>query len=286
MLAKLKRVAGRLMARPLVRLGIRVRARARQRWRWPRCCRSCAAGAEETSPRGRGRVRDLRAAPASCPRRPSIRALAGDALAGLEIPTVAAGLGAALARTTCSPSQVGRPRRAPAVDPRRGRGRPRRSTRAQLFGAGTHPTTQLCLELLLGVRAAGGRCATGAPARACSRSPPRAWASRRSRRSSSMPDGLEAIRDQRRGQRRRRCARAWSNLAATAPPVGADRHAPTSPAADLLLAARLRPPAGAADRLRLAARARGRGRRSRSRARAARRSGRGGEWAARRAGTA
>ena len=37
------------------------------------------------------------------------------------------------------------------------------------FGAGTHPTTRLCLELLQETSPAA-RCATGAPAPACSRS--------------------------------------------------------------------------------------------------------------------
>ena len=52
------------------------------------------------------------------------------------------------------------------------------------FGTGAHPTTRLCLELLLEL-AARERCSTSAAARACSRSPRPGSASRRCSRSTS-----------------------------------------------------------------------------------------------------
>ena len=135
--------------------------------RSPRCCRSCAPGAEETSrPRTRSSTRSTRRR-ASCPtlaRRPRARRRrAGRRHADRGRRR----LGASAGTSTCSPSRsppaallrCGRRGSAGRARAPRGRHRPRR----RLFGAGTHPTTQLCLELLLELRARRRAVPTGAP---------------------------------------------------------------------------------------------------------------------------
>ena len=91
----------------------------------------------------------------------------------------------------------------------------------ELFGAGTHPTTQLCLELLLELEPAA-RCATGAPAAASSRSRRRGSASAPVDAVEAMPDGLEAIA--RNAAANGVSVRThWLNLA-RGRAMGADRH--------------------------------------------------------------
>ena len=123
-------------------------------------------GAEETEP-GAGTVEYALYVPrGELPELDDVRALAGDALVELTLTDVAPGWERRW-HEYLQPVEVAaagrrlriRPPWQPAgggdalevvIDP------------AELFGAGTHPTTQLCLELLLELDAAGGLCDWGA----------------------------------------------------------------------------------------------------------------------------
>jgi len=201
------------MAGPLVRLGIRVR-REDAEVALAALLPILHAGAEETEP-APGLVEYATYAPrAELPSEADIRELAGDALAGLEITEVPPGwetrwhdylqpvhVGGLVVRP---PWIAGGPDDL-VIDP------------GALFGAGTHPTTQLCLELLLGVsEPADGLCdwgaGTGVLAIAAARmgfAPVTAV--------EVMPDGLAAIRSNAAANGVNVRA-VWSNLAETSPP--------------------------------------------------------------------
>ena len=145
----------------VVRLGIRVR-RERAEMALAALLPLLGAGAEETEPARRGRVRALRAArraarrPSDPRARPATRCsacAAADVPAGWErrwhahLRPVEAPAGAARSARRGS---AGATARELVIDP------------GAMFGAGAHPTTRLCLELLLELEPAGALCDWGA----------------------------------------------------------------------------------------------------------------------------
>jgi ribosomal protein L11 methyltransferase len=151
---------------PLVRLGIRVRSEQAE----PALAALLPIlrdGAEETEP-APGEVEYAIYAPrAELPALADVRALAGDALVDVRMTDVAAGWerrwheylrpvevaagGRALrVRPPWEPAAPGGAAIELVIDP------------GELFGAGTHPTTQLCLELLLELEPGGPLCDWGA----------------------------------------------------------------------------------------------------------------------------
>jgi ribosomal protein L11 methyltransferase len=208
------------MSVPLVRLGIRVR-RERAEIALAALLPILQDGAEETEP-GPDEVEYAVYRPrAELPKLDDVRALAGDALVDVTLTPVPPGWERRW-HEYLRPVEV-------AAGGRRLRVRPpweRASGDADvlelvidpgaLFGAGTHPTTQLCLELLLELEAGGPLCdwgaGTGILAVAAARlgyGPVEAV--------EVMPDGLEAISVNAAangvGVRTR-----WLNLAETPPP--------------------------------------------------------------------
>ena len=197
---------------PLVRLGIRVR-RERAEVALAALLPLLHAGAEETEP-APGEVEYAVYAPrAELPAERDIRALAGDDVLAVALTDVPAGWETRW-HDFLRPVQVGELRVRPpwleggdddlVIDP------------GALFGAGTHPTTQLCLELLLDAEPAGALCdwgaGTGVLAIAAARlgwEPVTAV--------EVMPDGLEAIRANAAANGVRVDA-VWSNLAETPAP--------------------------------------------------------------------
>jgi len=143
-------------AEPLVRLAIRVRA-ADAELALARLLPVLPAGAEE---RAAGDAVEylLYGAPAGLPAERELRALAGDALLGLSTEAVAPGWERAwqqhLERVVAGPFAV-RPPWVPGepgdlvIDP------------GLTFGAASHPTTRLCLELLPALGRAGELCDWG-----------------------------------------------------------------------------------------------------------------------------
>ncbi|MET0687241.1 MAG: 50S ribosomal protein L11 methyltransferase [Solirubrobacteraceae bacterium] len=197
---------------PLVRLGIRV-------WREQAEVALAAllpllhAGAEETEP-APGEVEYATYAPrAELPAERDIRALAGDAVLDVTLTDVPGGWETRW-HDHLRPVQVGALRVRPpwvegaaddlVIDP------------GALFGAGTHPTTQLCLELLLDAEPDGALCdwgaGTGVLAVAAARL---GWAPVTA--VEVMPDGLEAIRANAAANGVDVKA-VWSNLAETPAP--------------------------------------------------------------------
>ena len=130
-------------------------------------------------PRGRRRVRGLRRARASCPSSARSRLRAGDELVEVESREVPDDWAERWKRFYFPVLVAGRlyvrpPWERPAerggveevvIDP------------GGAFGTGTHPTTRMCLELLLEARGRRIVLATSAAARACWRSRPRSWGS-------------------------------------------------------------------------------------------------------------
>jgi len=197
---------------PLVRLGIRVR-RERAEVALAALLPLLHGGAEETEP-GPGEVEYATYAPrAELPAERDIRALAGDALIDVTLTDVAAGwetrwhdflrpvrVGGLRVRPPWLPGEEGDL----VIDP------------GALFGAGTHPSTQLCLALLQDAEPGGALCdwgaGTGVLAIAAARlgwSPVTAV--------EVMPDGLAAIRAN-AAANGVDVAPVWSNLAETPPP--------------------------------------------------------------------
>ena len=143
---------------PLVRLGIRVR-RERAELALAALLPLLHAGAEETEP-APGEVEYATYAPrAELPSERDIRALAGDAVLDVALTDVPPGWETRW-HESLRPVEVGGLRVRPpwldgeegdlVIDP------------GALFGAGTHPTTQLCLELLLDAEPGGALCDWGA----------------------------------------------------------------------------------------------------------------------------
>ena len=89
------------------------------------------------------------------------------------------------------------------------------------FGAGTHPTTRLCLQLLQRRSSRAARCATGAPAPAC-------WRSRRRGSAGRPVTAVEVDRGRARGDRRQRRAPTASRSRSTWRDL-ATRRAPWAP---------------------------------------------------------
>ena len=154
------------MTSALVRLGIRVR-RERAEIALAALLPILGAGAEETEP-SRDEVEYAVYAPrAELPKLEDVRALAGDALVDVTLTEVPPGwerrwheylqpVEVAAAGTRLRIRPPWEPAAGDAdvlevvIDP------------GELFGAGTHPTTQLCLELLLELEAGGPLCDWGA----------------------------------------------------------------------------------------------------------------------------
>jgi ribosomal protein L11 methyltransferase len=155
-----------MSAEPLVRLGIRVR-REQAEVALAALLPILAGGAEETEPDADAVEYAVYAPRAELPAVGEIRALVGDALIDVTVSDVAPGWEQRW-HEHLLPVEVAsgarrlriRPPWQPAggetgvleivIDP------------GELFGAGTHPTTQLCLELLLELDAAGPLCDWGA----------------------------------------------------------------------------------------------------------------------------
>ena len=197
---------------PLVRLGIRVR-RERAEVALAALLPLLAGGAEETEPDQDEIEYAIYAPRAELPRADDIRALAGDALVDVTLTDVPAGwetrwheflrpvrVGGLRVRPPWLPGEEGDL----VIDP------------GALFGAGTHPTTQLCLELLLDAEPGGALCdwgaGTGVLAVAAARL---GWAPVTA--VEVMPDGLAAIRANAAANGVEVRA-VWSNLAETSPP--------------------------------------------------------------------
>ena len=221
---------------PLVRLGIRVR-RERAEIALAALLPLLQNGVEETEPDQDEIEYALYAPRAELPHLEDIRGLVGDALIDLTVTDVPPGWERRW-HQYLQPVEV-------AAGERRVRIRPPWQDPAgaagtlevvidpgELFGAGSHPTTQLCLELLLEHEAGGPLCDWGAgsgilavTAALLGFDPVEAV--------EVMPDGLEAVREN--AARNGVAVRThWSNLAATPAP-----WAPTVTAnltVDLLLA--------------------------------------------------
>ena len=205
---------------PLVRLGIRVR-RERAEIALAALLPLLQNGAEETEPEQDEIEYALYAPRAELPHIDDIRGLVGDALIDVTLTEVPPGwerrwhqylrpveIAAGGRRLRIRP-----PWQEPAgdpgmlevvVDP------------GELFGAGAHPTTRLCLELLLGLEPSGPLCDWGAgsgilavTAALLGFDPVDAI--------EVMPDGLEAIRDN-AAANGVAVRTHWSNLAATPAP--------------------------------------------------------------------
>ena len=248
---------------PLVRLGIRVR-RERAEIALAALLPLLQNGAEETEPEQDEIEYALYAPRAELPHIDDIRGLVGDALIDVTLTEVPPGwerrwhqylrpveIAAGGRRLRIRP-----PWQEPAgdpgmlevvVDP------------GELFGAGAHPTTRLCLELLLGLEPSGPLCDWGAgsgilavTAALLGFDPVDAI--------EVMPDGLEAIRDNASGERRRG-PHPLEQPGRHARPVGADRD--REPDGGPAAGDRRRgagAPARAPDRVRRAGRADGGGR--------------------------
>ena len=201
-----------MAAPPLVRLGIRVR-RERAEVALAALLPLLHAGAEETEP-APGEVEYAVYAPrAELPAERDIRALAGEDVLAVGLTDVPAGWETRW-HDFLRPVQVGELVVRPpwlegadddlVIDP------------GALFGAGTHPTTQLCLELLLDAEPAGALCdwgaGTGVLAVAAARL---GWGPVTA--VEVMPDGLEAIRANAAANGVQVQA-VWSNLAETPAP--------------------------------------------------------------------
>ena len=205
---------------PLVRLGIRVR-REQAELALAALLPILRDGAEETEPDQDEVEYAVYAPRAELPKLDDVRALAGDALIDVTLTEVPPGWERRW-HQYLQPVEV-------AGSGRRVRIRPPWQPAAgdadvlevvidpgELFGAGTHPTTQLCLELLLELEPAGPLCDWGAgsgilavTAARLGFGPVEAV--------EVMPDGLEAIA--RNAAANGVSVRTrWLNLAATPPP--------------------------------------------------------------------
>jgi ribosomal protein L11 methyltransferase len=205
------------MSAPLVRLGIRVR-REQAEIALAALLPILADGAEETEPDQDEVEYAIYAPRAELPTEADIRALAGDALIDVTLTEVPPGwerrwhqyLQPVEVATGAKRLRI-RPPWQPAgegleivIDP------------GELFGAGTHPTTQLCLELLLELDAEGPLCDWGAGSGILAVTAARLGFDPVDA-VEVMPDGLEAI--QRNAAANGVAVRThWRNLAETPAP--------------------------------------------------------------------
>jgi len=204
----------------LVRLGIRVR-REQAEIALAALLPILHAGAEETEPSADEVEYAIYAPRAELPKLDDVRALAGDALVDVTLTDVAPGWERRW-HEYLQPVEVAgagrrlriRPPWRPAagdadvlevvIDP------------GELFGAGTHPTTQLCLELLLGLDAEGPLCDWGAGSGVLAIAAARLGFDPVDA-VEVMPDGLEAIA-RNAAANGVRVRTHWLNLAASAAP--------------------------------------------------------------------
>jgi ribosomal protein L11 methyltransferase len=185
------------MSAPLVRLGIRVR-REEAEIALAALLPLLQGGAEETEPDQDEIEYAVYAPRAELPAEADIRALAGDALIDvtltdvppgwerrwhqyLEPVEIASGTRRLRVRPPWQPAGGDRGAIEVVIDP------------GELFGAGTHPTTQLCLELLLELEADGPLCDWGAGSGILAVTAARLGFGPVDA-VEVMPDGLEAIR--------------------------------------------------------------------------------------------
>jgi ribosomal protein L11 methyltransferase len=151
---------------PLVRLGIRVR-RERAEIALAALLPILQQGAEETEPDQDEIEYALYAPRAELPAEEDIRALAGDALIDVTLTDVPPGWERRWHQYLQPVEVASGVRRLRIRPPWQAAGGDRGVTEividpGELFGAGTHPTTQLCLELLLELDAGGPLCDWGA----------------------------------------------------------------------------------------------------------------------------
>jgi ribosomal protein L11 methyltransferase len=208
------------MSPPLVRLGIRVR-REQAEIALAALLPILSEGAEETEPDQDEVEYAIYAPRAELPSEADIRALAGDALVDVTVTDVppgwerrwhqylqpvevASGDRRLRIRPPWQPAGGDRDVLEIVIDP------------GELFGAGTHPTTQLCLELLLELDAEGPLCDWGAGSGILAVTAARLGFAPVDA-VEVMPDGLEAIR--RNAAANGVAVRThWRNLAVTPAP--------------------------------------------------------------------
>jgi ribosomal protein L11 methyltransferase len=208
------------MSPPLVRLGIRVR-RERAEIALAALLPVLGAGAEEREPGGDAVEYAIYAPRAELPSLPDLRALAGDALIDVtltDVPPgwerrwheylqpveVAAGARRLRIRPPWRPAGGHADALELVIDP------------GDLFGAGGHPTTQLCLELLLASDPHGPLCDWGAGSGVLAIAAARLGFGPVDA-VEVMPDGLEAI-TRNAAANGVQVRTHWSNLAATPAP--------------------------------------------------------------------
>jgi ribosomal protein L11 methyltransferase len=151
---------------PLVRLGIRVR-RERADIALAALLPLFPNGAEETGPDGDEVEFAVYAPRGELPATEEVRALVGDALVGVTVTDVAPGWERRWHEHLRPVEVSSGPRRLRVRPPWQPAGGSEGVLEVVIdpgdqFGAGTHPTTQLCLELLLALDPDGGLCDWGA----------------------------------------------------------------------------------------------------------------------------
>jgi ribosomal protein L11 methyltransferase len=205
---------------PVVRLGIRVR-RERAEIALAALLPLLQGGAEETEPDQDEVEYAVYAPRAELPAEADIRALAGDALIDVTLTEVPPGWERRWHQYLQPVEVASGARRLRIRPPWQSAGGDRGVTEividpGELFGAGTHPTTQLCLELLLELDADGPLCDWGAGSGILAVTAAR-LGFRPVDAVEVMPDGLEAIR--RNAAANGVAVRThWRNLAVTPAP--------------------------------------------------------------------
>jgi ribosomal protein L11 methyltransferase len=205
---------------PLVRLGIRVR-RERAEIALAALLPILQNGAEETEPDQDEVEYAVYAPRAELPKEDDIRALVGDALLDVTLTEIPPGWERRWHQYLQPVEVASGPRRLRIRPPWQAAGGDRGVTEividpGELFGAGTHPTTQLCLELLMELEPGGPLCDWGAGSGILAVTAARLGFSPVDA-VEVMPDGLEAI--QRNAAANGVSVRThWRNLAVTPAP--------------------------------------------------------------------
>jgi ribosomal protein L11 methyltransferase len=207
-------------APPLVRLGIRVR-RERAEIALAALLPILQNGAEETEPDQDEVEYAVYAPRAELPKEDDIRALVGDALLDVTLTEIPPGWERRWHQYLQPVEVASGARRLRIRPPWQAAGGDRGVTEividpGELFGAGTHPTTQLCLELLMELEPGGPLCDWGAGSGILAVTAARLGFGPVDA-VEVMPDGLEAI--QRNAAANGVSVRTyWRNLAATPAP--------------------------------------------------------------------